>query len=93
MYNAVLLAEENKQLRAANERQKRKRARRREYIATGGFLTVKEGLNRSQIARIEPESKVVDQTAVVQTRAPRACSICRSLEHTARTCPQRYISN
>jgi hypothetical protein len=93
MHNAVLLAEENKQLQAANKRQKRKRARRREYIATRGILTVQEGLNRSQMARTEPDSGVVDQTAAVQTRAPRTCSICRSLEHTARTCPQRYNSN
>jgi hypothetical protein len=47
MHNVVLLAEENKQLRAANERQKKKRAKRREYIATGGVLTVREGLARS----------------------------------------------
>src|SRR5947209_9117356 len=34
MNNAVLLAEENRQLRAENERQKKKRAKRRSYIAT-----------------------------------------------------------
>ena len=45
IYNAVLLTKENKQLQAANERQKRKRARRREYIATRGILTVQEGLS------------------------------------------------
>jgi hypothetical protein len=36
--SAVLLAEENRQLRAENERQKKKRAKRRAYIATGGVL-------------------------------------------------------
>ena len=40
MHSAVLLADENKKLRAANERQKKKRAVRRSYIATGGVLTV-----------------------------------------------------
>ena len=90
MNNAILLTEVNKQLRATNERQKRKRARR-EYIATGGILTIQEGLGRSQTTRPEPESGVVNQTAVVQMRAPRMCSVCRSLEHTACTCPQRNI--
>jgi hypothetical protein len=40
MHNAVLLIEENRQLWAENERQKKKRAKRRSYIATGGVLTV-----------------------------------------------------
>ncbi len=93
MHSAVLLAEENKQLRAENERQKRKRAKRRVYIATGGVLTVREGLNRAQMSNIGSNSGVVDQVATVQPRAPRICSVCRSLEHTARTCLQRYNSN
>jgi hypothetical protein len=40
MHNAVLLIEENRQLQAENERQKKKRAKQRSYIATGGVLTV-----------------------------------------------------
>ncbi len=44
---ATLLAEENRQLRAENKRQKKKRAKRRSYIAVGGTLTVQEGLIRS----------------------------------------------
>ena len=47
MHSAVLLTDEIKKLRAANERQKKKRAVRRSYIATGGVLTVQEGLNRT----------------------------------------------
>ena len=93
MHNAVLLAEENKQLQAANERQKRKRKKKREYIATGGVLTVQEGLNRSQTGPIQAESGVAVQTVTEQTRAPRTCSICKSLVHTARTCPEKQVSN
>lgn len=37
MNSAVLLAEENRQLRSENERQKKKRAKRRAFIATGGL--------------------------------------------------------
>ena len=40
MHSAVLLTDENKKLQAANERQKKKRAVRRSYIAMGGVLTV-----------------------------------------------------
>jgi hypothetical protein len=89
----VLLAEENKQLRAENERQKKKRAKRRSYIAIGGVLTVQEGLDLSQIANTGSEGGVANQEATVQTRAPRACSLCKSLLHTARTCPTKQVSN
>jgi hypothetical protein len=40
MNSAVLLAEENKQLCRENKRQKKKRAKRRAFIATGGVLTL-----------------------------------------------------
>ena len=93
MNSAVLLAEENRQLQAENERQKKKRAKKRLYIATGGVLTVQEGLDLSQVANTELESRVANQEATVQTRAPRKCSLCRSQSHTARTCPTKQGSN
>jgi len=93
MHSAVLLADENKKLRAANERQKKKRAVRRSYIATGGVLTVQEGLDRSVTANTEPTDQSTGGVEERQIRAPRTCSICRSLEHTARTCPSRVDSN
>ena len=93
MNSAVLLAEENRQLQAENERQKKKRAKRRLYIATRGVLTVQEGLDLSQIANIELEGRVAMQEATVKTRAPRTCSLCRSLSHTARTCLTKQVSN
>jgi hypothetical protein len=89
----VLLAEENRQLRGENERQKKKRAKRRSYIATGGVLTVQEELDLSQIANTRSEGRVANQEATVQTRAPRTCSLCRSQSHTARTCPTNQVSN
>jgi hypothetical protein len=93
MHSAILLTEENRQLRTANKRQKKKRAKRRSYIATGGVLTVQEGVERAQIVNIKPVSGVTDQEARVKTRAPPKCSMCKSLEHTARTCPQIEVSN
>jgi hypothetical protein len=90
--SAMLLAEENRQLRAENERQK-KRVKRRSYIATGGVLTVQEGLDLSQIANTEPESRVANQEAIVKTRAPHTCSLCRSQSHTTRIYLTKQISN
>jgi hypothetical protein len=95
MNSAVLLIEENRQLQAENQRRKKKRAKRRLYIATGGVLTVQEGLELSQ-SNIEPVSRVVSRVATkeptVRIRAPRTCSICRSQLHTTRTCPTKQVS-
>src|SRR5450432_3333418 len=95
MNSAVLLREEVRQLRAENERQKKKRAKRRSYIATGGVLTVQEGLELSQ-PTIEPVieaiGRVVTDEPVVRRRAPPTCSICKALSHTARTCPEKPSS-
>lgn len=93
MNSAVLLAEENRQLRGENERQKKKRAKRRAFIATGGVLTIQEGLDRSQATNIVPESAQATEEVTIQRRAPRMCSLCRSLVHTARTCPTKQVSN
>jgi hypothetical protein len=93
MHSAVLLADENKQLRAANERQKKKRATKRSYIAKGGVLTVQEGLNRAQLGETVVEGGSISEPVNLQTRAPRTCSLCRSLAHTARTCQLRLVSS
>jgi hypothetical protein len=93
MNSAVLLAEENRQLRGENERRKKKRAKRRAFIATGGVLTIQEGLDRSQVTNMVPESGAVTEEVTIQRRAPRMCSLCRSLVHTARACPTKQVSN
>ena len=93
MHSADLLADENKKLQAANERQKKKRAVRRSFIATGGVLTVQEGLDRSVAANIELMGQSIGGAGERRICAPRTCSICRSLEHTAYTCPDRVNSN
>jgi DDE superfamily endonuclease len=101
MNGAVLLAEENRQLRTENARQVKKRARKRRFIATGGTLTIQEGLAlqapvQPVIEPVEPIIRVVSGVGadelVVRPRAPRTCSICRSLSHTARTCPAKEVS-
>ena len=71
MHSAVLLAAENKKLRAANERQKKKRAVRRSHIATGGVLTVQEALNRS--VTINSELTGQSTGGVEEHRTPCVC--------------------
>src|SRR5450432_2052587 len=91
----VLLTEEVRQLRATNVKQVKKRARPRRFLATGGTLTVQEALALSELAVqpvIEPVGGVVADESDVRPRAPRTCSICRSLSHTARTCPEKLSS-
>ena len=93
MNSAVLLAEEVRQLRSESERQKRKRAKKRTFIAKGGVLTIQEGRNLSQNTNIALESGIAHQEESRQPRAPPKCSVCKSLEHTARTCLLRQASN
>ena len=91
----VLLTEEVRQLRAINAKQVKKRARPRRFIATGGTLTNQEALELSQLAvqpGIEALGGVVADESDVRPRAPRTCSICRSLSHTARTCSEKPSS-
>ena len=92
MGSATLLAVENQALRAANEKQKRKRASGRAYIGEGGVLEGREGQERAKRARInsnEVGTRAGGCGETSFTRAPRKCNICRSLEHTARACPDR----
>jgi hypothetical protein len=89
MHSAVLLADENRQLRAANQRQKRKREKERSCIAKGGVLTAKEGLEYVQRAHERLEAVVKASGLEPRKRAPPRCSVCESLEHNARICPCR----
>jgi len=88
MHNAVISASENEGLRLANERAKRKKAKKRSYIATESVLTVQEGVRlvekRDTAANVEMEAGPSE----IKTRAPSRCSKCGSCDHTARTCQQ-----
>lgn len=103
MHTAVLLHEENTRLRAENARQKKKRARRVFIQTGGTMtiregMTHIEASQKapqkgqgSQEARREVEEGEAgpsDTTAPkVQKRAQPKCSVCGSLEHSARKCP------
>jgi hypothetical protein len=88
MYNAAILASENEGLRTVNEHQKRKRAKKRSYIATETTLTVQEGVRRVE-ERDQAANRVIEAgPSEAKTRVPRRCSKCGSCDHTARTCQQ-----
>lgn len=91
MHNATLLASEIKGLRAMSARQKRKRETPRRYIATEGILTAEEGQNRAKGPRTANNTGLDGVTSQISSRAPPRCSMCRSLEHTARGCPTRIL--
>ena len=95
MLSAVLLTSENKKLYIENQRQKKKRAEKRTYIARGGVLSGAEGASRTQAAQegvVEGAAEAAEAAAEAATerpqRAPRKCSICYSIKHNARTCPR-----
>lgn len=92
MHQGIILANENAKLRAANEKIKKKRMKRTTYVGRGGASTGAEGLG----VHIETENTMEEAFEVVEAveapaplRALRQCSICRSTQHTARTCSER----
>jgi hypothetical protein len=93
MHSAAILARENRELKAANTKQKRKRETRRTYISQGEGLTVKEGMDR--VRRVNKVERGVIEQASPQPRkrAVQQCSVCGILGHTARTCSQRTGNN
>ena len=92
MLNTVLLASEVKKLYIENQRQKRKRATRRTYIARGGVLSAAEGASRAQAAQTRHREATAEAAAERPQQALRKCSICKSTEHTAHTCPRRQAT-
>jgi hypothetical protein len=94
VHDRAILIAENGELRAENKSQKRERAQRRSTIARGGTLTMQEGQDR--VSRREVVEQRVEEVQISQppaeeslprTRAPPRRSLCNSLLHTARSCP------
>jgi hypothetical protein len=100
LHNTALLAQENANLRAANEKKRQKRNRSTRQIPCNSGLTVEEGLRL-----VQQLDQPVEATAVVShtqgelpiqpdrpaTRAPPRCSGCREIGHRINTCKNRYI--
>ena len=86
MHNAAILEKENEGLRAANERKKRKKAKKRSYIATESVLTVQEAVDLMENRDAVVNAGTEGDASAVTTRAPRKCSKCNLTGHNARTC-------
>lgn len=54
-----------------------------------GFLAVQQGIELVETAEHRPVSREMDLPEEPQSLARRMCSVCRSTEHTAHTCPIR----
>ena len=100
LHNTALLAQENANLRIANEKIVKKRNRPTRQIPCGEGLTVEEGLQLVAQLDLPAEEATVDSHAQGQlpsqadrpaTRAPPRCSGCREIGHRINTCKNRYI--
>ena len=89
MHNAAFLASKIKDLRAMSARQKRKRETSRSYIANGRVLITEERQGRVKRAQVADKAVLSRVATQASGRAPPRCSMCSSLEHTARVCPTR----
>jgi hypothetical protein len=98
MHNAALLAQENANLRAANEKKRQKRTRSNRQITHEGGLSVEEGLQLVQ----QPNPLVEGDGLVSHTpvnlpnqpdqpakRAPPTCSGCGQIGHKINVCKNR----
>ena len=63
MHTNTVLVEENRQLQAENQRQKRKRAIKRSFIQSEGVLSVQEGIKLVEIAENGPIEREVEPYA------------------------------
>lgn len=88
MQSATILAEENRKLRIASQRQQRKRDQRRQYIARGGALQAQQG--QQLAAEAERVVAEVEQSLATQgrQRAPPTCTKCHVQGHTRTQCRQ-----
>ncbi|ODM20017.1 hypothetical protein SI65_05003 [Aspergillus cristatus] len=95
MNSATILAKENHDLRAANERQQQKRKRSNRQIAYTGGLSVQEahGIIQSENNAQEASTTIpggpASATNQPPVRAPPRCSDCRIIGHRRLQCPNR----
>ena len=95
MHNAVLLAKENKELRAENEKKKRKRTRSTKQIPSEEGLSVLEASTliaqpeQAVLASIPREAGPAPAPSQPRTRALPTCSVCGVKGHKLTACPTR----
>jgi len=93
MSGAALLAQENRELRAANERLQKKRRVKRRYIQNGGILEVQEARDLIKMHKAPGQIEVDLSIMQRSKRAPYTCSSCKIQGHTIRKCRQTQLSS
>jgi hypothetical protein len=88
MSGAALLAQENRELRAANERLQRKRQVKRHFIQHGGVLQVEQAQDIVTMLDIPIQDEAVRQDPQGRQRAPPTCSNCHIQGHRMTSCRQ-----
>ncbi|KAJ5261124.1 hypothetical protein N7478_009036 [Penicillium angulare] len=100
LHNTALLAQENANLRTANEKKRQKRNRSNRQIPCDTGLTVEEGLQLATQLNLLDEATPVDSNTQGKTpiqpgqpakRAPPRCSGCGNIGHKINRCINRVI--
>jgi hypothetical protein len=100
LHYTALLAQENANLRAVNEKIVKKRNRSHKQIPCEEGLTVEEGLQLAAQLNLPAEAPAVEshtqgelpiQADRPATRAPPRCSGCREIGHRINSCKNCYI--
>jgi hypothetical protein len=95
MHSAALLAKENHDLRAANEKEKQKRKQSRRQMTPNEGLSIQEARDLIQ-ARNEQGNEVEGSSTPLYLeppkRAPLRCTNCFIVGHTRTRCPTRHTS-
>ena len=66
---------------------------KRSYIAKGGVLSGAEGASHTQAAQEEAVAVAAEAAVERPQQVLRKCSMCKSTEHNARTCPKRQATS
>jgi hypothetical protein len=88
MESIALLTDQNEKLMVENQRQKRKKAQQRVYIAKEGILTGADAQELIDNRRNSTLEVVPDRQGQGRQRALPKCSLCSSLKHKAPKCPR-----
>lgn len=98
MQAGAILAQENKDLRAANEKKKQKRARSKRQITHQGSLSMEDAQQVIRGLNQPSEVEIVTQMAAAApaispsqrpARRPPTCSLCGNVGHKINQCPSR----
>lgn len=98
MHSATILAKENYELRATNEKQKQKRKRSQKQLSHAGGILVQEAyelFNRPNQAGEASNSMPAETDTIASQltrRAPQKCSECGIQGHNRTRCPNRIAT-